>query len=198
MEAAGAFLRALQSVGVVGANGRGGLVARMLRPRFSRCAHRCAWKTAILWYEAYPAPGLTLDVTIDFPHPLIGRQRCTVDVLPETFARELADARTFGFTDELDGLREAGLIKGGSVENAIVLDSQGGIVEGVGELRWPDEFVRHKTMDCVGDLALAGGACSRPHRCAPSEPSRDDQARAGELLTSGEQGDVVCSASKTS
>lgn len=152
----GAFFRALQSVGVVGANGRGGLVGRMLRPTFLSVRAPLRVEDGDSWYEAYPASGLTLDVTIDFPHPLIGRQRCTVDVYPETFERELADARTFGFTDELDGLREAGLIKGGSVENAIVLDSEGGIVEGVGGLRWPDEFVRHKTLDCVGDLALAG------------------------------------------
>jgi UDP-3-O-[3-hydroxymyristoyl] N-acetylglucosamine deacetylase / 3-hydroxyacyl-[acyl-carrier-protein] dehydratase len=79
-------------------------------------------------------------------------------VEPDTFASELADARTFGFTDELDALRGAGLIKGGSVDNAIVLDSaKGGVVQGVEALRWPDEFVRHKAMDCIGDLALAGG-----------------------------------------
>lgn len=153
---AGPFFRALQSVGVVSATGTGGLVARVLRPTVLCVRSPLRVDDGDSWYEAYPGPGLSLDVTIDFPHPLIGRQRCTIDVDPETFARDLADARTFGFTDELDGLRDAGLIKGGSVKNAIVLDSHGGIVDGVGELRWADEFVRHKTLDCVGDLALAG------------------------------------------
>ncbi len=153
---AGPFFRALRSAGIVGANGAGGPGARMLRPTVLSVRSPLRVDDGDSWYEAYPAAGLTLDVTIDFPHPLIGRQRCTVEVGPETFARDLADARTFGFTHELDGLREAGLIKGGSVANAIVLDSRGGVVEGVEALRWPDEFVRHKTVDCVGDLALAG------------------------------------------
>jgi UDP-3-O-[3-hydroxymyristoyl] N-acetylglucosamine deacetylase / 3-hydroxyacyl-[acyl-carrier-protein] dehydratase len=105
-------------------------------------------------YEARPARSLQLDVTIDFPHPLIGTQRGCWDLDRETFSRELAGARTFGFVHEVAMLRAMGLIKGASTRNAVVLDSVG-IVEN--QLRWPDEFVRHKAMDCVGDLALAGG-----------------------------------------
>jgi UDP-3-O-[3-hydroxymyristoyl] N-acetylglucosamine deacetylase/3-hydroxyacyl-[acyl-carrier-protein] dehydratase len=104
-------------------------------------------------YEAYPANDLELDVSIEFAHPLVGRQSGRFVVTPDVFERELATARTFGFAREVDALRGRGLIKGGSTQSAIVLDD-GGILENA--LRWPDEFVRHKALDCVGDLALAG------------------------------------------
>ena len=104
-------------------------------------------------YEAHPAPSLSLDVTIQFPHPLIDRQHGTWTVTGDTFATELAPARTFGFVHEVEMLRARGLIQGATTDNAIVLDADG--VVGT-TLRWADEFVRHKTMDCVGDLALAG------------------------------------------
>jgi UDP-3-O-[3-hydroxymyristoyl] N-acetylglucosamine deacetylase/3-hydroxyacyl-[acyl-carrier-protein] dehydratase len=104
-------------------------------------------------YEAVPAGQLELDVTIDFPHALIGRQRYESGVTAERFARELAWARTFGFVHEVEPLRARGLIKGASTQNAVVLD-ESGVVENA--LRSPDEFVRHKMMDCIGDLALAG------------------------------------------
>jgi UDP-3-O-[3-hydroxymyristoyl] N-acetylglucosamine deacetylase/3-hydroxyacyl-[acyl-carrier-protein] dehydratase len=104
-------------------------------------------------YEAFPSDTLDLDVTIEFPHLRIGRQAMRVGVTPGTFASELASARTFGFVHEVEWLRSRGLIKGASTENAIVLDETD-IVSG--PLRWPDEFVRHKAMDCIGDLALAG------------------------------------------
>jgi UDP-3-O-[3-hydroxymyristoyl] N-acetylglucosamine deacetylase / 3-hydroxyacyl-[acyl-carrier-protein] dehydratase len=104
-------------------------------------------------YEAHPSSDLRLEVTIDFPHPAIGRQSGTYAITPEAFARELAAARTFGFVDEVDALRAKGLIKGASLANAVVLDKTGVVSDG---LRWPDEFVRHKAMDCVGDLALVG------------------------------------------
>jgi UDP-3-O-[3-hydroxymyristoyl] N-acetylglucosamine deacetylase/3-hydroxyacyl-[acyl-carrier-protein] dehydratase len=74
-------------------------------------------------------------------------------VSPTAFTRELAEARTFGFAHEVDMLRSRGLIQGASTRNALLLDADG-VVEN--SLRWPDEFVRHKAMDCVGDLALAG------------------------------------------
>ncbi|MGQ0538879.1 MAG: UDP-3-O-acyl-N-acetylglucosamine deacetylase [Gemmatimonadaceae bacterium] len=141
---AGPYFRALQGAGFIQ---NGGERSEL------RLRSRLRVEEGDAWYEAHPAPCLRLDVTIDFPHPLIGTQRCTVDVGPEGFGQELADARTFGFTHEFDALRAEGLIKGGSTDNAIVLDADG--VVG-GALRWPDEFVRHKTLDCVGDLALAG------------------------------------------
>lgn len=104
-------------------------------------------------YEASPSDELELDVTIDFPHPLIGRQRWAGAITPEAFSRELAAARTFGFVHEVAALQGKGLIRGASTSNAVVLDSTG-LVDAT--LRWPDEFVRHKAMDCVGDLALCG------------------------------------------
>ena len=104
-------------------------------------------------YEAYPAEQLELDVTIEFPHPLIGKQSRRFVVTKETFASELSRARTFGFVHEVDALRGKGLIKGASLSNAVVLDDSDILS---GDLRWSDEFVRHKAMDCVGDLALAG------------------------------------------
>jgi UDP-3-O-[3-hydroxymyristoyl] N-acetylglucosamine deacetylase/3-hydroxyacyl-[acyl-carrier-protein] dehydratase len=104
-------------------------------------------------YEASPADVLELDVTIEFPHALIGRQRIDVRLDGNAFERELAWARTFGFVHEVDALRGRGLIRGASTRNAVVLDD-GGVVENA--LRSPDEFVRHKMLDCVGDLALVG------------------------------------------
>jgi UDP-3-O-[3-hydroxymyristoyl] N-acetylglucosamine deacetylase / 3-hydroxyacyl-[acyl-carrier-protein] dehydratase len=104
-------------------------------------------------YEAHPASGFELDVTIDFPHPLIGRQRWASGMNESVFVAELAPARTFGFTREVEPLRAMGLIRGASTQNTVVLDGSA-VVDNV--LRWPDEFVRHKALDCVGDLALAG------------------------------------------
>ena len=104
-------------------------------------------------YTVTPASTLSLDVTIDFPHPLIGKQSCRVPVSPASFASELAGARTFGFLREAEALRAKGLIQGVSTANTVVLDDEG-LVET--ELRWSDEFVRHKAMDFIGDLALAG------------------------------------------
>ncbi|HVS60526.1 MAG TPA: UDP-3-O-acyl-N-acetylglucosamine deacetylase [Gemmatimonadaceae bacterium] len=104
-------------------------------------------------YEAYPSEQLELDVTIEFPHPLIGKQSRRFVVTQESFANELSRARTFGFVHEVDALRAKGLIKGASLNNAVVLDDSDILS---GDLRWRDEFVRHKAMDCVGDLALAG------------------------------------------
>jgi UDP-3-O-[3-hydroxymyristoyl] N-acetylglucosamine deacetylase / 3-hydroxyacyl-[acyl-carrier-protein] dehydratase len=117
-------------------------------------------------YEAFPSDRLQLDVSIDFPHPLIGRQCGRYVVTPESFRSELARARTFGFVHEVEALRALGLIRGASLENAVVLD-EGAVLSG--DLRWPDEFVRHKAMDCVGDLALAG---ARVHaRVVAQKPS---------------------------
>ena len=104
-------------------------------------------------YVAHPAEALELEVAIDFPHPVIGAQRGQWRVTPEGFSRELAPARTFGMLSWVEELRGKGLIQGASTENTIVLDGTG--VVGT-TLRWPDEFVRHKAMDVVGDLALAG------------------------------------------
>ncbi len=104
-------------------------------------------------YEAHPADALELEVIIDFPHPLIGVQEGRYVVTAESFSRDLAPARTFGMLSWVEDLRAKGLIQGASAENTIVL-SEDAIVGST--LRWPDEFVRHKALDVVGDLALAG------------------------------------------
>jgi len=104
-------------------------------------------------YEAYPSERFELDVTIEFPHPLIGKQSCRFIITKDSFATELSRARTFGFVHEVEALRGKGLIKGASLGNTVVLDDNEVLS---GDLRWSDEFVRHKAMDCVGDLALTG------------------------------------------
>jgi len=105
-------------------------------------------------YLVGPADQLKISATIEFPHPLIGRQSGCWDITPDAFEHELAGARTFGFVREVEQLRSRGLIAGASTANAVVLDDRG-VVDNT--LRWPDEFVRHKAADLVGDLALVGG-----------------------------------------
>src|SRR5205085_4753376 len=90
---------------------------------------------------------------IEFSHQMIGRQHGRFEISAQGFERELASARTFGFVHEVERLRAMGLIRGGSTQNAVVLGDSG-VVDN--SLRWPDEFVRHKALDCVGDLTLAG------------------------------------------
>jgi UDP-3-O-[3-hydroxymyristoyl] N-acetylglucosamine deacetylase len=101
-----------------------------------------------------PFDGFQLDVTVDFESRAIGRQRLVFDCTPESFADDLGAARTFGFADQVDALQANGLALGGSLENAIVID--GDEIVNQGGLRFEDEFVRHKALDAVGDLALAG------------------------------------------
>ncbi len=105
-------------------------------------------------YVVAPAKVLRLTTTIEWPHPLIGRQTGSYDITPGGFARELAEARTFGFLREADALRARGLALGAALESTLILTEEGLIG---GALRWPDEFVRHKAGDILGDLALTGG-----------------------------------------
>lgn len=100
------------------------------------------------------ARGFELTVAIDFSAAAIGRQAYSCELTPEHFRDEIASARTFTQLSEIDALRRAGLAQGGSLDNAIVVD--GARVLNPGGLRSPDEFVRHKLLDVVGDLALAG------------------------------------------
>jgi UDP-3-O-[3-hydroxymyristoyl] N-acetylglucosamine deacetylase len=102
----------------------------------------------------YPSDAYRISYQIDFAHPLIGRQ--TLDLIPssDAFLDQIAPARTFGFYDEVESLRKAGLVRGGSLENAVVL-SKTAVLNPEG-LRFPDEFCRHKILDLVGDLALLG------------------------------------------
>jgi UDP-3-O-[3-hydroxymyristoyl] N-acetylglucosamine deacetylase len=101
-----------------------------------------------------PADAYEIDCLIDFPHPLIGVQHRSVTLDNGSFARDIASARTFGFVEEVEALRRANLIRGGSLDNAIVLTRHGMLNET--GLRYSDEFVRHKILDIIGDLALLG------------------------------------------
>jgi UDP-3-O-[3-hydroxymyristoyl] N-acetylglucosamine deacetylase len=101
-------------------------------------------------------PTLDLEVTIDFAEAAIGRQTRTLRLMPENFREAVAPARTFALASDIDHLRDLGLAKGGSLDNAIVVD--GSKVLNPGGLRMKDEFVAHKLLDAVGDLALAGAA----------------------------------------
>jgi len=98
---------------------------------------------------------LEISLTIDFPSTAIGRQSLSLRLTPQAFRAGLADARTFTLAEDVARLRAAGLAQGGSLDNAVVVD--GPMVLNPGGLRRPDEFVRHKLLDVVGDLALAGG-----------------------------------------
>jgi UDP-3-O-[3-hydroxymyristoyl] N-acetylglucosamine deacetylase len=100
----------------------------------------------------YPGPGYRIEYTIDFPDP-IGRQKASVDLAAETYGTAIAAARTFGYKADEGKLRNMGLIRGASPENAIVLGPKG---PENGPLRFDDEYVRHKVLDLIGDLALAG------------------------------------------
>jgi len=101
-----------------------------------------------------PAEDFEIDCVIDFPHPFIKRQKYRFVMKNGSFGREIASARTFGFAEEIDMLRKANLALGGSLDNAIVLTKDGMLNET--PLRFPDEFVRHKILDIIGDAALVG------------------------------------------
>jgi len=101
-----------------------------------------------------PADTYQIDCLIDFSHPMIGVQSLSVELSDGAFSRDIAAARTFGFEQEIESLRRANLIRGGSLDNAIVLTKEG-MLNQTG-LRFPDEFVRHKILDIIGDLALLG------------------------------------------
>jgi UDP-3-O-[3-hydroxymyristoyl] N-acetylglucosamine deacetylase len=102
-----------------------------------------------------PDSGFSMSFEIDFDNPLIRHQDISLSIDPETFNTELAAARTFGMLDDWPRLKAAGLARGGSLENAVVVS--GDRVLNAGGLRFADEFVRHKLVDAIGDLFLAGG-----------------------------------------
>lgn len=104
------------------------------------------------WISFSPHSDLYLIYTIDYSHPLIGTQRYEDFLKLKKFKEEIAPARTFGFLRDVPMMLEKGLARGGSLENAIVLDDQGILNP---PLRFPDEFVRHKVLDLIGDLALS-------------------------------------------
>jgi len=101
----------------------------------------------------YPADEFAVRCYVDFAHPMVRQQEVEMEVNAESFRRILSRARTFCFESDIEPLRGMGLIRGGSLENAIVLTKDGMLN---GPLRYPDEFGRHKALDLIGDLALVG------------------------------------------
>ncbi|MDA8134953.1 MAG: UDP-3-O-acyl-N-acetylglucosamine deacetylase [Desulfobacteraceae bacterium] len=104
--------------------------------------------------SVYPCPCFKITCRIDFPHPLIGKQEITFDREKDNFERDISRARTFGFIKDLELLKRFSLGKGGSLDNAIIIDEDR-ILNEEG-LRYPDEFVRHKLLDSLGDFSLLG------------------------------------------
>ncbi len=104
-------------------------------------------------FSFYPASDFKITYSIEYDHPVIQRQKLSLSVNLKSFVTEIAPARTFGFLKDVPALRAQGLALGGSLDNAVVLDEKGVIS---GSLRYPDEFVRHKILDLIGDLSLMG------------------------------------------
>jgi UDP-3-O-[3-hydroxymyristoyl] N-acetylglucosamine deacetylase len=121
-------------------------VIKVTKPVFVREGN----KQIAIW----PSESASISCFIDFNHPLLREQSMNFSVSEEGFLREVADARTFGFLREVETLRAHGLARGGSMDNAVVLGNEGVLNEG--GLRHHDEFVRHKILDLIGDLSLAG------------------------------------------
>lgn len=118
------------------------------------------------WAEFRPHDGTRFEIEIDFATPVIGRQSLIVDLDPETFMRDIARARTFGFMKDVEWLWAAGFALGSTLENSIAIGEDHRVINAEG-LRYPDEFVRHKMLDAVGDLALGGArfiGCFRSYR----------------------------------
>ncbi len=107
-------------------------------------------EASVSWY---PDTQFNITYGIEFDHPAIQKQELSLEINVNNFKKEIAPARTFGFLKDVEALRKKGLALGGSFENALVLDDQGVIN---GPLRFPDEFVRHKILDLIGDLSLVG------------------------------------------
>ncbi len=102
----------------------------------------------------YPSPALKITCTIEYSHPLIQRQSYTIELSDSSFEQEICRARTFGFIQDIDYLKQYGLGRGASLESGIAI-GEDRILNEEG-LRYPDEFVRHKILDCIGDFSLLG------------------------------------------
>ncbi len=133
---------------------RAGVVKQRTPRRYIRITKPFVLKEGEKTLGIYPSDTFTIKYDIDFPHPLIGKQSIEVQLTGTNYADAIAAARTFGFYDEVEKLQAGGLIRGGSLENAIVLTETGMLNDT--SLRFRDEFVRHKTLDLLGDFALIG------------------------------------------
>ena len=144
------FVKAIAEVGLVPQDRRQSYL-RITRPVEVREGTRAV---QLLPHQDPADTSLSLDFTIDFAAPCIGRQSWSMEVTSATFTDQVSAARTFGFHEEIENLRAKGLAKGGSFSNAIVIAD--GQVQNPEGLRFADEFVRHKALDAVGDLFIEG------------------------------------------
>jgi UDP-3-O-[3-hydroxymyristoyl] N-acetylglucosamine deacetylase len=129
-------------------------IRKQRRPRtYLRIRRELELREGNKFIAVYPADTYSVTYTINFPHPLIGRETFSVDLSDGNYLEQIAPARTFGFLHEADAMRQQGLIRGASPENAIVLTRDGLMNP---PLRFGDEFIRHKVLDLIGDLALFG------------------------------------------
>ena len=129
-------------------------IRRQRRPRrYMKILREVEMREGNKFISVYPADSYSVSYSINFPHPLIGKETFQVELSNGSYLKNIAAARTFGSREDEKAMRNMGLIRGASRDNCIVLTRDG--VEN-GPLRFPDEFVRHKVLDLVGDLALLG------------------------------------------
>jgi UDP-3-O-[3-hydroxymyristoyl] N-acetylglucosamine deacetylase len=129
-------------------------IRKQRRPRqYLKICRELEWREGNKFIAVYPSDTYSVSYSINFPHPLIGKETFQVELTNGSYLRQIAAARTFGARQDEQAMRNMGLIRGASGENCIVLTEDG--IEN-GPLRFPDEFVRHKVLDLVGDLALLG------------------------------------------
>jgi UDP-3-O-[3-hydroxymyristoyl] N-acetylglucosamine deacetylase len=133
---------------------KAGLKAYRRRKRFLRIRRPVSVEANGKRISILPSDGFVLTCDVFYDHPLIGRQSLEMEVTPERYAEEIAPARTFGFEHELGQMRDMGLIRGASLDNAICFNHTK--VQNPGGLRFEDECCRHKALDLIGDLALMG------------------------------------------
>jgi UDP-3-O-[3-hydroxymyristoyl] N-acetylglucosamine deacetylase len=141
-------------------------VEQAAKRRYIRVTKPVRIEVGASWAEFHPHNGTRFEVEIDFEAPVIGRQKCMIDITPDSFRREVSRARTFGFMKDVERLWAMGFALGASLENTVVIGEDNAIINPEG-LRYKDEFVRHKTLDAIGDLALAGAqfiGCFRSYR----------------------------------
>ena len=132
-----------------------GLATSSARRRYIRVTKTIRIEDGASWAEFTPHDGTLFDVEIDFETPAIGRQRFVTELNGASFKKDIARARTFGFLKDVERLWAGGYALGSSLENSVVIGHNDEIINPEG-LRFKDEFVRHKTLDAIGDIALAG------------------------------------------
>lgn len=143
-----------------------GRETQVVKRRYVRILKPVRIESGGSWAEFLPHNGTRFEVEIDFESPAIGRQRFASEITPNLFRKEIAHARTFGFMKDVERLWASGHALGSSLENSVVIGHDHNVINVEG-LRWSDEFVRHKTLDAIGDLALAGArfiGCFRSYR----------------------------------